>query len=137
MRKPRTAGEVRFKVTLSFSAHSTGWLALLTSTASGSAGAGALRAAPASPTVSASTARRPLPARSLRLRCRPMTATLEAGPRRTGRSSVEHTIDIPGVGSVGQRGNVGRHLGRAQPAIKREALAFPKRDIAAVAAKRV
>src|SRR5262245_27948856 len=136
MRKLRTALDVRFKVTLSFSAHSTGSLALAISTASGSAGASSAGSTrPASPTASAPAARRRRPPCAHARR--KMAAPGEPWDWAKGRLAIEHTIDIPGVGLMRQRGDVGSHLGRAQPALKRQALAFPQGDIAAVAPEHV
>src|SRR5581483_6614752 len=111
MRKRRTSLEARLRVTLSFSAHSTGSLALVTSTARGSAAAGgvAISAARVS-TAAASATHLPLPAlrgevrgEGQRLAARPsvwlpLTLTLsplKSGERERGRrrqSAVKDTV---------------------------------------------
>src|SRR5262245_26931345 len=135
MRKLRTALEVRFKVMLSFSAHSTGSLALCTSTATGSAHA-TPNGSQVRRNTSATAPTHPWRcAAAARARNRPAAS----GRCQTGlwRSILQHTIDIPGIGIVCQRGDVLGHLGSAEPSIERQSLAFPERNIETIATKRV
>src|SRR5581483_7155358 len=154
MRKRRTSLEARLRVTLSFSAHSTGSLALVTSTARGSAAAGGVaNSAARVSTAAASATLLPLPACGERVGVRggpkdgrsfvlPLTLTLSplrSGEREHGRcrqSAVQHTVDVTGVGLVRQACDVGGHLVPGGPASEREPLALAQRHVEAVAPER-
>src|SRR5215510_11781031 len=122
MRKLLTAAEAKVRVTLSFSAHSTGSLRFPTSTATGSASAPTATRAWAKSTAAAAPAARKRAAHPL--------------PRCGRRSALAHTIDIPGIGLVRQLSDVGGHFGPGQPALERQPLAFAEGKIEPPAAER-
>src|SRR5215204_4713135 len=157
MRKRRTSAEARLIVTLSFSAHATGSLAFVTSTARSAA-----EAAKGKASASRTTARR-IAVRSSHALI--LEARAEGEPRRTHsadaastgcvlrgsslRSShlsmrrycvrqlgVQHGIHIPRIGFMGKGDEVRRHLLARKPASEGQSLRLTECDVEAVGAER-
>src|SRR5262245_40809611 len=157
MRNRRTSLEAKLTVTLSFSAHSTGSLAFVTSTARGSATASGL-ASIRSEMIAANAAQTHLPLvgrgwgwgeSRQPMFCNPPLPNPpprrveDAPPARWGRESgcrvwlaLQDTIDVPRVGGVRQGGEVGGHVGLADPVIEGQGLAFAERYVERVVPER-